>query len=69
MKYHETSTEQSRTHRPKPVATQGPQCTQHLREPIAQNPWQPNDHNGLNSLENPSPKTRGNPRTTMHTTA
>ena len=57
------------TPRPKPVATQGPQWTQQLREPIAQNPWQPKDHNGHNSLENPSPKTPGQPRTTMDTTA
>ena len=43
--------------------------TQQLTWPLAQNPWPPKDHNGHNSLENPSPKTRGNPRTTMDTTA
>ena len=47
------------------MATQGPQWTQQFKEPIAQNPWQPKDHNAHNSLENPSPKTRGNPRTTI----
>ena len=48
------------------VATQGPQSTQQLREPIAQNVWQPKDRNGHNSLENPSPKTCGNPRAAKH---
>ena len=30
-------------------------------EPIAQNPWQPKDHNAHNNLENPSPKATQQP--------
>ena len=36
-------------------------------EPIAQNPWQPKDHNAHNNLENPSPKATQQP--TMDSTA
>ena len=48
---------------------QRPQWTQQLRQSIPRNLWQPKDHNGHNSLKNLSPKTCGNPKTAMATTA